>query len=108
MQLKKTLFTLLLAAQPFVGNMALAAEESTAATTPAPAQVEQADQVRLNINTASAEQLMELKGIGKKKAEAIIAWRTEHGNFSSIEQLADVNGISDKFVAEHKAELSIN
>ncbi|MGL4207630.1 MAG: ComEA family DNA-binding protein [Aeromonadaceae bacterium] len=105
MQLKKTLFTLLLAAQPFVGNMALAAEESTAGATPAPTQVEQ---VRLNINTASAEQLMELKGIGKKKAEAIISWRTEHGKFASIEQLAEVNGISDKFVTEHKAELSIN
>ncbi len=105
MQLRKILFTLLLAAQPFVGNMALAAEEGAASGTPAPTQVEQ---VRLNINTATAEQLMELKGIGKKKAEAIIAWRTEHGSFASIEQLADVNGISDKFVTEHKAELSIN
>jgi competence protein ComEA len=63
---------------------------------------------KLNINTATAEQFMALKGIGKKKAEAIIAWRTEHGGFKSVEQLAEVNGISERFVTEHQTELTLD
>ena len=39
---------------------------------------------------------------------AIIAWRTQHGKFTSIEQMSEVIGISEKFVTEHKAELTIN
>ena len=106
MKFKPNVFALLLAAQPFIGNMALAADE-VAATTEAPAQ-QQVQSSKLNINTATAEQFMELKGIGKKKAEAILSWRTEHGGFKSVEELAEVNGISERFVSEHQAELTIN
>ena len=106
MKFKPTVFALLLAAQPFIGNMALAAEEA-AATTEAPTQ-QQVQSSKLNINTATAEQFMELKGIGKKKADAILSWRTEHGGFKSVEELAEVNGISERFVSEHQAELTIN
>ena len=106
MKFKPTVFALLLAAQPFIGNMALAAEEA-AATTEAPTQ-QQVQSSKLNINTATAEQFMALKGIGKKKAEAILSWRTEHGGFKSVEELAEVNGISERFVSEHQAELTIN
>ena len=106
MKFKPTVFALLLAAQPFIGNMALAAEEA-AATTEAPTQ-QQVQSSKLNINTATAEQFMELKGIGKKKAEAILSWRTEHGGFKSVKELAEVNGISERFVSEHQAELTIN
>lgn len=48
----------------------------------------------LNINTANLEQLVQLKGIGDKKAAAIVAWREANGPFTSVEQLADVKGIS--------------
>ena len=106
MKFKPTVFALLLAAQPFIGNMALAADEVAAATeTPTQQQVQSS---KLNINTATAEQFMALKGIGKKKAEAILSWRTEHGGFKSVEELAEVNGISERFVSEHQAELTIN
>ena len=64
MKFKPTVFALLLAAQPFIGNMALAADEVAAATeTPTQQQVQSS---KLNINTATAEQFMALKGIGKK------------------------------------------
>ena len=106
MKFKPTVFALLLAAQPFIGNMALAAEEA-AATTEAPTQ-QQVQSSKLNINTATAEQFMALKGIGKKKAEAIITWRSEHGGFKSVEELAEVKGISERFVSEHQTELTIN
>lgn len=47
----------------------------------------------VNINTASAEQLMTLHGIGQTKAEAIITYRNEHGPFESAEDIMLVSGI---------------
>ncbi len=49
--------------------------------------------VKININTATQMQLMELPGIGEVKAAAIIRYRNEQGNFQSTEQLLQVNGI---------------
>jgi competence protein ComEA len=52
----------------------------------------------LNINTASAAELDELPGIGEVIAERIVAYRERHGAFSSIEELAEVSGISERMV----------
>jgi competence protein ComEA len=54
----------------------------------------------VNINTASSSQLEELPGVGPVTAESIIAFRTEHGAFSSVEELLDVSGIGDATLAE--------
>lgn len=48
---------------------------------------------KLDINTATKVQLMELPGIGEVIAERIIAFRTTSGPFSSVEQLLNVEGI---------------
>lgn len=48
---------------------------------------------KVNINTASAEELMTLKGIGQNRAEQIIAYREKHGAFASIEGIMEVDGI---------------
>lgn len=48
---------------------------------------------KININTATAEQLDELYGIGPSRAQAIVDYRNEHGNFQSIEDIMKVNGI---------------
>jgi competence protein ComEA len=49
----------------------------------------------VNINTATAEQLDTLPGIGPTKAQAIIDYRNEHGRFNSIEDIQNVKGIKE-------------
>ena len=50
----------------------------------------------ININTATLEELQTIKGIGKKKAEAILQYRKEHGPFRTKEDLLQVKGIGKK------------
>lgn len=62
----------------------------------------------VNINTADADALASaLKGVGKSKAEAIIAYRKEHGPFKSPEQLSEVKGIGDKLVERNRAHIVV-
>lgn len=49
----------------------------------------------LNLNEATEEQLQKLDGIGPVLAERIIAYRQEHGDFTSIDQLLEVEGIGE-------------
>ena len=50
----------------------------------------------VNINTARREELMRLPGIGETMAERILAYRKEHGPFTSVEDLMNVKGIGKK------------
>ena len=50
----------------------------------------------VNINTATLEELQTIKGIGKKKAEAILQYRKEHGAFRTKKDLLQVKGIGKK------------
>jgi competence protein ComEA len=61
----------------------------------------------ININTADKETLMSvIKGVGETKADAIIAYRKENGNFKSIDELANVKGIGQGTVDKHREQLS--
>ncbi len=51
---------------------------------------------KININTASAEELTKLKGIGPKKAKAIVEFRKKNGKFKKLEDLMLVKGIGKK------------
>lgn len=62
---------------------------------------------KLNINTASKENLMSLSGIGEAKAQKIIDYRNENGLFTSIEQIKNVNGISEKLFEQIKEFITI-
>ena len=52
----------------------------------------------INPNTADVQTLLELPGVGQKKAEAIVAYREENGPFLSLQELTRVSGISQKMV----------
>lgn len=58
----------------------------------------------LDINTATKDELVKVKGIGEKKAERIIAYREEHGEFKSVDELKKVKGIGNKIVEIIKSE----
>ncbi len=57
----------------------------------------------VNINTADAQSIASnLNGIGLKKAQAIVAWRTEHGNFTDLASLENVKGVGPKIIEKNK------
>lgn len=61
---------------------------------------------KIDLNKADADTLSHsVKGIGKKRAEAIVHYREEHGNFKSIDELSLVRGLGAQFVKKHFAEL---
>ncbi|MGB5824523.1 MAG: helix-hairpin-helix domain-containing protein [Proteocatella sp.] len=66
------------------------------------------DSGKLNINTASKEQLMELSGVGAVISQRILDYRNENGQFKAIEDLKDVSGIGDKKFNDIKNSICIN
>ena len=63
----------------------------------------------VNLNSADAATLAhELKGIGSSKAQAIVDYRQKHGAFRSIDELAQVKGISQKLIDRNRAELRVD
>ncbi|MGH2535517.1 MAG: helix-hairpin-helix domain-containing protein [Thermomicrobiales bacterium] len=61
----------------------------------------------IDLNTASAEELDALPGIGPSLADRIVAYRAENGPFRSIDQLDDVQGISARMVDEIRPFVSV-
>lgn len=62
----------------------------------------------VNINSADAATLAAaIKGVGDKKAQAIVQYRKEHGPFRSVDDLANVPGIGPKTVANNRANLTV-
>lgn len=66
-----------------------------------------AAEVRINLNTASPQELTALEGIGEVKAQAIISYRTEHGDFLNIEEVLRVKGIGEKTFEKIKDDICV-
>ena len=62
---------------------------------------------RVNLNTATREELMTLSGIGQTRAENILAYREAHGKFRSIEELTEVSGISEGILSQIKDQIRV-
>ena len=54
----------------------------------------------VDLNTADASALDSLPGVGPVLAQRILDWRTQHGRFSSVDELGEVSGIGDKLLAQ--------
>lgn len=65
------------------------------------------DQDKVNLNTASKEDLTKIDGIGDKKADKILEFRNQHGGFKSPDDLKNISGFGDKTVAKLKDHVSV-
>ncbi|CAM4187826.1 ComEA family DNA-binding protein [Paenibacillus typhae] len=63
---------------------------------------------RVNVNTADAAALMDLPGIGEKKAQAIIDYRSSKGDFRSLADLGKVKGIGPKMLEKLEGQVIFN
>jgi competence protein ComEA len=63
--------------------------------------------MKVNINTADEAALTSVKGIGKSKAKAIIAYREQNGAFKSVDDLTKVKGIKEKALAKFSGQLTV-
>ena len=93
--------------QPAVQPVQTTVVTAPAAST-APVSIQQVavDPNAVNINTASAAEIQDkLVGIGAKKAQAIVDYRTKNGAFLSIEQLKEVSGIGAATVDKNRSRI---
>ena len=62
---------------------------------------------KININTATKEQLLTLNGIGESKATSIIDYRNKNGKFKKIEDIKNVSGISETIYSKIKENITV-
>jgi competence protein ComEA len=63
---------------------------------------------KINVNTATKEELMKVPGIGEVIASSIMEYREKNGDFNSLEDLKNVNRIGDKTLEKFKDKLEVN
>lgn len=61
----------------------------------------------VNINSADAEALTQLEGVGPARAEQIVAWREANGEFTSVEQLLEIRGIGPATLEKNRERLRL-
>ena len=99
--MKILIFVLLLCNACFstFGNLALADPAN---------KVRQMQMATVNLNTATLQELTTLPGVGKKKAAAIIEYRSKNGKFKSVDDLTKVKGVGTKMLAKLKGRLNVS
>jgi competence protein ComEA len=79
-----------------------------AANVPIETEQVQTTETKININTATAEELAaKLNGIGLNKAKLIVEYREKYGSFVAIEQLKEVKGIGQTILDKNLAILTL-
>lgn len=82
-------------------------QSMSAAETSPGEQTAQADDGKININTADLDTLCTIPGIGQTRAESILAYRKEQGSFGSIEEIMNVSGIKDGLFQKIKDKIKV-
>ncbi|SDB16293.1 helix-hairpin-helix domain-containing protein [Pseudomonas sp. NFACC13-1] len=99
----------LLSSASIAAIAAPAAKQESGATPQAVEQPFKTQNTKVDINGADAATLQrELSGIGKGKAEAIVAYRESNGPFSSVEELLEVKGIGKAILDRNRERLEVN
>jgi competence protein ComEA len=62
---------------------------------------------KIDINSADAKTLSSIKGVGEKKAAAIVEYRIKNGKFTTIDDVVKVKGIGDKLLEVIKQEAEV-
>lgn len=94
-------------AKPPAAHAAAPASHTKGQEAAKPAQEEE-EGVKVSINSATAEALSKaLKGVGLKKAQAIVSYREEYGPFKSVEDLKQVPGMGGKLVERNLVNLKL-
>jgi competence protein ComEA len=75
---------------------------------PKPSLVEEQSPAKININTATAEELQRLPGIGKAFSARIIEYREKNGPFRRVEHLMMVRGISERRFRELRGPIRVD
>lgn len=86
---------------PLKGEMPASAATGNTASARAP------EEDKINLNTATSEQLQTIPGIGPGKADAILQHREEHGPFKTVDELTNVSGIGAKTVEKMRSKLFV-
>lgn len=89
-----------------LAQSAYAAEKATE-NTAKPVAAAAAAAAMVNLNTATADQLTIIKGLGPKKAQAIVEYRKENGPFKTVDDLKKVSGISEKLFASIRPQVTV-
>lgn len=69
--------------------------------------VTQSEISKLNVNAASIEELVKVKGLGQKKAKAIVQYIQQNGELVSLDELLEIKGIGKKLLVKLKTQLSL-
>lgn len=62
---------------------------------------------KINLNSASKADLQKIDGVGDKKADKILEYRQQHGQFRSVDDLKNISGFGEKTVAKIKDQLAV-
>ncbi|WP_289281615.1 MULTISPECIES: ComEA family DNA-binding protein [unclassified Methylophaga] len=63
---------------------------------------------KIDLNTATSEELQMLNGVGPSTADAIIEYRDAHGKFKTVDELTNVKGIGDKKLEKLSNDLTVS
>jgi competence protein ComEA len=109
---KGYIYSLIFAFLTSASVAAIAAPAAKPLTMAAPQTVEQpatTQSAKVDLNGADAATLQrELSGVGKGKAEAIVAYRDSNGPFASVEELLEVKGIGKAILDRNRDKLQVN